>query len=567
MDKALGYRIEDQVKHGNNKRQVYLICALLILATLVVYWKVVGFDFTNFDDAYYVKNNPFITEGLTVPGIQWSLTTTYQFTWVPLVWMSYMADHDLSSLIMGSYVGGADPRVCHVTNLLLHIANVVLLFLVLASMTGRPWLSAFVAALFAVHPLHVESVAWIAERKDVLSTLFWLLTMLAYVRYVRKPGIWRYALVVLAYCMGLMSKPMLVTLPIALLVFDYWPLDRLGTGEHRISFVQALREKIPLLALALASTVITLKVSNVLVTSFGSSVRTVVYPLGERVANAFVSYVQYILMMFWPRNLAAFYPHPTNSLPAWQVLGSVLVFASLSVLALRAARTRPYVTAGWLWYVITLLPVIGFVQVGMAGLADRFTYVPLIGPFIVVAWGAPDLLRRLGGLLFGRILAAGLAVGLIAILMVCSHDQVDYWRDSYTLFSHAIRVTGPNAQAHASLGWTLQDMGKTQQAIDQFRESLRISPERPDVLYSLGRVLAERGSPPDLDEAIKLFYAALKTNPRSELLHNYLGAALMRTGRLDAAISHFREALRLYPDLAEAQRNLDDALAVKASKR
>lgn len=546
------------------KWPLYIISALLVLATVAVYWQVVGFDFTNFDDDVYVKNNPFIVDGLTPSGVQWSLTTTYQFTWVPLVWMSYMADHDIGSLLLGSDQAGADPRVCHTTNLILHVANVLLLFLLLNAMTHRPGASAFVAALFAIHPLHVESVAWVAERKDVLSTFFWLLTMLAYLRYVRCPSIRRYGLVVLAFALGLMSKPMLVALPVALLIIDYWPLGRLGTGEGRIRAVHAVQEKVPLFALAIASSIITSSAIFVQARSAGAVLTPGAgHPLGERLANMFVSYIAYIVKTLWPQNLAVFYPHPGHTLPKLWVLGAALAFVALCILALRAARTRPYVTAGWLWYVVTLVPVIGIVQVGKAALADRFTYVPLIGLFIVVAWGVPDLLQRLVGHTYARVLSAGLAAVSIAALMTCSYLQLGYWRNSYALFSHTIQVTGPNSLAQHNLGWALLDMGKQEEAIKHFRESLQINPDDPDVLQALGNILRDRSSSAELDEAIALLRRATRTIPSSVVARNSLGIALAKRGRLDEAISEFREALRLDPGLAEAQSNLDNALALK----
>lgn len=550
---------------NQNKRQFYLICVLLVVVTVAVYWHVSEFDFTNFDDDLYVKTNPFIVDGLTRSGIHWALTTTYQQTWIPLVWMSYMLDHDLSAMSGYCDSSNADPAICHITNLILHIANVILLLIILNMMTRSPWKSAFIAMLFAIHPLHVESVAWIAERKDVLSTFFWLLTMLAYLHYVRKPGLRRYGLVVLGYIMGLMSKPMLVTLPIALLILDYWPLDRVGTSDNRISFLDAVREKIPLIMLAIVSSIITIQSSIIILVRNGRvvDVPREAWPLGERFANVFISYIQYIVMTLWPRNLAVFYPHPSNALPMLVVVASVLVFAVLCYFAFRMKRTRPYITAGWLWYVITLIPAIGFVQVGKAALADRFTYVPSIGLFIIVGLGVPDLLKRLGGFVSSRICTAGLAFGSVAILMVCSYIQTGYWHDSYTLFSHAIRVTGPNAQAHYNLGGALLEEGKTDEAIGQYRESIRINPDDPDVLITLARILIDRGSSADLCEATGLLYSALKICPTGEQVHNYLGLALMKRGKLDEAILHFRYALKLNPDVDGARANLVDALALK----
>jgi tetratricopeptide (TPR) repeat protein len=541
---------------SQDKRQLYLICALLVVITVTVYWQVAGFDFTNFDDNRYIKINPRIAQGLTLSGIRWSLTATYEATWIPLVWMSYMVDHDISSAFAdGDVGGGADPSVCHITNLLLHIANVLLLFIVLRWMTGRSWLSAFVAALFAVHPLHVESVAWVAERKDVLSTLFWLLTMLAYIGYSRKPHVWRYALVVLAYALGLMCKPMLVSLPLVLLLLDYWPLDRANLRWRLVW------EKAPLLAMSVFACVITFVAQR----SGGAVVGVGDLPLVYRVENAAISYVAYVVKMVWPAGLAALYPLEAK-LPIWQVVGSIFVLAAATILALRNSRRRPYLAVGWLWYLITLVPVIGLMQVGRQAMADRYSYIPLTGLFIAVAWGASDLLKRLGGK-SGRPLAVGLAVGLIAALMVRSYIQVGYWRDSYTLFTHAIRVTGPNAEAHHNLGGALLEMGETNEALVQYRESLRIDPDNPDLLYGLAFILYRRGSPADLDEAIELFYALIRIKPGRAAVHNDLGTALAKRGRLDAAISQFDQALRLNPESAEARLNLYNAVVLREKAR
>ncbi len=554
---------EDLVK-PRDRRSVYLICALLIVITIAVYWRVATFDFINFDDEPYVKYNPRVAEGLTVDGIKWSLTSTYQSIWMPLVWISYMVDHDISSLT-GSTSAGADPHVCHVTNVLLHIANSLLLFLCLRWMTGRTWLSAFVAAVFAVHPLRVESVAWIAERKDVLSTFFWMLTMLAYVRYVRRPGAWRYVLVAVAFALGLMAKPMLVALPIALLILDYWPLNRLGSNDGQTTLWGAVREKIPLLVLAGATAVLAVRATDAEVVNQGQRVVVAgqVWPFGERVANAFVSYAQYILMTFWPRDLAVFYPHPGHTLPPLIVAVSVLVLAALSLAAYFMHRIgKRYFAAGWLWYVVTLLPAIGFVQVGKAGIADRFTYVPSIGLLLIVGWGASELIGRFRPDV-QRIAATGLGVAVVALLMCLSYVQVGHWRNSYELFTHTIRVTKPNAQARLNLGGFMQEQGKVAEAIRQFREALRIEPDNTDIMYSLACVLTNRGKTEDLKEAITLFQGVLKVAPGGELTHNYLGVALAKSGRLDDAIVHFEEALRLNPNRPEAQANLDRARALK----
>lgn len=559
--------IKDQVK-PSDRRQVYLVCALLVIITLAVYWRVATFDFINFDDEPYVTYNPRVAEGLTVDGVKWALTSTYQSIWMPLVWISYMVDHDLSTNLTGFTSAGADPHVCHVTNVLLHIANSLLLFLCLRWMTGRTWLSAFVAAVFAVHPLRVESVAWIAERKDVLSTFFWMLTMLAYVRYVRRPGAWRYVLVVVAFALGLMAKPMLVALPIALLILDYWPLNRLGSKDGQTTLWRAVREKIPLLALAGAAAALAVRATDAEVVNQGQRVVVAgqVWPFGERVANAFVSYAEYILMTFWPRNLAVFYPHPGHTLPPLIVAVSVLVLAALSVVAYLTYRSgKPYFTAGWLWYVVTLLPAIGFVQVGKAGIADRFTYVPSIGLLLIVGWSASELIVRFRPEL--QRFATGLGIVSVAVLMYLSYVQVGYWRNSYDLFTHTIRVTKPNAQARLNLGGFMQEQGKVDEAIGQFREALRIEPDNIDIMYSLACVLTNRGKTEDLKEAITLFQGVLKVAPGGELTHNYLGVALAKSGRLDDAIVHFEEALRLNPNRPEAQANLDRARALKNRRR
>lgn len=515
-----------------NRRQIYLMCALLVIVTLAVYWPVIRSDFVNFDDDLYVTQNAAIANGVTLSSVKWALTTTYQNIWMPLVWISYLVDHDISVSILDS--ADSDPAVFHTTNLLLHIANAVLLFLLLTQMTRRPWLSMMVALLFAVHPLRVESVAWVAERKDVLSTLFWFLTMLAYVNYVRKPNARLYTLMLLAYGAGIMSKPTLSTLPLGLLILDFWPLGRLGK-EGKVTLARAIREKIPLFALAAAAAVITVWASPVASAARGTQSLRVMIPFSERVANSLVSYVQYILMMLWPRNLAVFYPHPGHSVPLWQILASAVLLLALCVLSYRARHTRPYITAGWLWYVITLIPMIGLVQVGIAGLADRFTYVPLIGLFVLLVWWISDILQSLKNSSVAMIVKCGLGVGVTAILMLSTYVQVGYWRDSCTLFSHAVRVTRSNALAHRNLGYALEQNGKIEEAISHYRQSIKIAPDDPGYLDDLGRILTNRGTPADLDEAIGLFRRSLELAPTNELTQSYLAAAMYNKSVVDQA--------------------------------
>src|SRR5438093_6677457 len=372
---------------SKDRRRALLVCSLLVTVTLAAYGRVWQLGFVDYDDPGYVFENPHVLAGLGRSGLAWAFTTTTESNWHPLTWLSLMLD---------ATIGGADPHLYHATNLLLHVANTLLLFLVLSRMTGFLWRSAFVAALFAVHPLHVESVAWVAERKDVLSTLLWLLTIAAHVRYAARPSLGRYAAVFSALALGLMAKPMLVSLPLVLLLLDYWPLGRWGTdaganvaggskarergllgrGRGRWSL---MLEKVPLFALAVASSVATLVAQTEAVQPLGS------YPLAGRVANAWVSYIIYIGKMIWPKNLAIFYQYPRHALPFWEPAGAALLLLAVSIAAIGLRRTRPWFAVGWFWFVLTLVPVIGLVQVGSQAMADRYTYVPLIGIFIVVA--------------------------------------------------------------------------------------------------------------------------------------------------------------------------------------
>ncbi len=378
-------------------RREILICLFLVLATLTVYWQVGNYEFVNFDDDKYIIENFHVQKGLTRDSVIWAFTATHVSNWHPLTWLSHMLDFQLY---------GLNPSGHHLTNVFFHLVNTLLLFLVLKLMTGALWRSGLVAALFAVHPLHVESVVWVAERKDVLSTLFWMLTLWAYLGYTKRPGVKRYLVILLAFALGLMAKPMLVTLPFVLLLLDYWPLKRIELGQSAIGLpaasqpstiankpgAQAFRlllEKTPMFVLAAVSSVVTFIVQK----SGGAVGALETYPFKIRMANALLSYVIYLKKMIWPQNLAVFYPHPGQSLPMWQAAGAGLLLVVVSIAVIRAGRRYPYLPVGWLWYVGTLVPVIGLVQVGDQAMADRYTYVSLIGLFIVVAWGVPDVAR------------------------------------------------------------------------------------------------------------------------------------------------------------------------------
>jgi len=536
----------------------FSICLFLIVAIFAAFWQVRTHEFLKYDDKDYVTDNPHVNAGLTLKGIIWAFTTPHSANWHPLTWLSHMLDCQLY---------GLKPAGHHLTNLVFHIASTLLLFLVLKGMTGALWRSGFVAALFALHPLHVESVAWVAERKDVLSTFFWILTMWTYVRYTKQPRLNRYMLVLLSFGLGLMSKPMLVTLPFVLLLVDYWPLDRFQfrsiSGHHRLNTDKskdtsdqrsfALRlvlEKVPFFVLTVVSSFLTFFVQR----SAGAVIHMDLYPLETRMANALVSYVSYIGKMIWPHRLAVFYPYPVV-LPTWQVAGASLLLGCVSFLVIHAGRRRPYLMVGWLWYLGTLVPVIGLVQVGYQAMADRYTYVPLIGPFIMVAWGIPDILV---GWRFRKI-ALSLSTGLLfLLLMIVTNFQLKYWQNDITLFEHTLAVTSDNFITHYYLGVVLANQGKTQEAIAHFAEALRIRPDFAEAHYNLAGFLVNQGK---IQEAIVHFAEALRIKPDFAEAHNRLGELLANQGKTQEAIVHFAEALRIKPDYPEPHNNFGIILA------
>lgn len=515
--------------------QKYLICLLLLVATFMAFWQVKNYDFVNFDDDEYVSQNQHVQKGLTKESVYWAFTSDYAAVWMPLTWLSFMLDFELYGLNPGGF---------HLTNVLLHLANTLLLFLVLKRMTKSVWRSGFVAALFGLHPLHVESVAWITERKDVLSTLFWMLTMWAYIGFVERPGLTRYLLTGFTFAFGLMCKPMLVTLPFVLLLLDYWPLQRLKFGDR--SALPLIQEKTVLFALSAVSCVVTIMVQR-----SGEALRSFDdFPLTVSIPNALVSYVRYIGKTIWPQNLAVFYPHPGFSLPTWQAAGAGLLLVCLSIAVIRWARRHPYLVVGWLWYLGTLVPVIGLVQTGNHGMADRFTYVPLIGLFMMIGWGFPEIL---GKYRFRTAVLTLLAVTALSASMMATWKQSRHWRNSITLFEHTINVSGDNGLAHNNLGMALARQQRLDEAMVHFLAALKINQKDVHVYNNLANTLAARGR---FDQAIARYSEALRIRPDHASTHNNLAVTLEHLGRFEDAIGHYSEAVRLNPDFVEAHCNL-----------
>lgn len=520
--------------------------AAILVLTIVVYWQIGGHGFV-YDDTEYVSQNPNVQHGINAESIAWAFTAMHSANWHPLTWLSHALDWQMY---------GSKPAGHHATNLIFHTANTLLLAWVLYRMTRAVWKSLFVAGLFALHPLHVESAAWVAERKDVLSAFFWFLAMLAYVRYAEKPSFRRYSLVLLAFVLGLLSKPMTVSLPIALLILDYWPLGRFAPKSALSAWKPLILEKVPLFALSAASCVITVIAQQ----SRGAVMMMEDYPFGGRLANAVVAYAKYLAKMIWPSGLAAYYPY-VKSLPAWEIAASAVFLAMISVLVVRLSNRFRYLGAGWVWYLVTLVPVIGLVQVGWQSMADRYTYIPLIGAFVMIAWGLPDLANRLLPSSVRRP-TVGTAFALVggAVILVLSWftwKQVSYWKDTPTLWRRALAVTQRNEVANYNFGCYLQDQGKLDEAIAHFTEAVAINPRYVEAYNNLGNAYLQQGK---LDHAVRTYSAALRIAPKYPRAHNNLGNALLQQGKVDEAIRSYREALRLDPNYAKAHNNLATAL-------
>jgi Tfp pilus assembly protein PilF len=520
---------------------LWLVLALvLVTLNLIVFAPVRDYGYVDFDDRLYVAENPNVARGLTWDSMHWAFTTARGGFWMPLTWLSYMLDVDLY---------GPSPGPQHVTNVLLHILSTLVLFAFLVRTTAAVWKSALVAALFAIHPLHVESVVWIAERKDVLSGLFWMLTLWAYAAYVLRPVLRRYLVIVLTFTLALMAKPMVVTLPFVLLLLDIWPLRRirLEAGQRDV-WLRAVVEKLPLFALSGLFAFLTF----VLHANRGGISELDTSPLGPRIANALYSYAAYFGSMLWPTNLAPIYPF--GALPALLVVGSVLLLVAVSMLVIRRAFTHPFLLVGWLWYLGTLVPVIGLVQVGAHSRADRFTYIPLIGLFVVVCWGIPELAARMRRRETALLAAAAVVTGT---LVIAARTQVHYWESRLTLWEHTLKVTDANYVAHGLLALALADHGRTTEAIDHYRLSLSIRPDFAQAHNNLGITLAKQGR---LEEAAASFRTAVSLGTRDAEMHYNLGFALAAQGHFDEAIVHYEEALRLRPAYAEAHTKIGDAL-------
>ncbi|MBW1684613.1 MAG: tetratricopeptide repeat protein [Deltaproteobacteria bacterium] len=527
---------------------------LLALVTLAVHGQVLSHEFLHYDDPIYVTGNPTVQEGLSWEGLRWAFTTTHRSNWFPLTWLSHMLDCQLF---------GLNPAGHHFTNLLLHVLNTLLLFALLQRMTGARRRSALVAALFAIHPLHVESVAWVAARKDVLSTFFALLATWFYAGYAQQARGRRtqrrdYGLALLFFAMGLMAKSMLVTLPFLFLLLDYWPLRRfppppaprrrskMKQAEPRVSPQSLVWEKLPLFALTLVSCAITFTAQR----SGGSVAALEQLSLWRRLDNAVISYVAYVWKTIVPKDLCAFYPFPVTPQPLWQFAAALLLLAGVSYLAVWSWRERRYLAVGWLWYLGTLVPVIGLVQVGEQALADRYTYLPLIGLFIVLSWGAHDLLTRWRA--DARIFGA-LGLLLLAALVVPSVQQVAHWKNEKTLFQHAAAVTQGNFTAHNNLGNVFSEEGEHQQAIRHFEAALEIRPNYPKAHNNLANAYLELG---ESDAALRHFELALELAPESFQVHYNLARVLVRLGRLEEAAQHYSRAIELNPGLVPAYRSL-----------
>lgn len=538
-------------------RKKLWIGLLLGLGTCILYWPVIYHGFVNFDDLRYISDNRQIQSGLTLPSLEWAFRSGYASNWHPITWISHMLDYQLY---------GLNPAGHHLTNLIFHSLNSVLLFVLLNQMTEAIWRSGFAAGLFAWHPLHVESVAWAAERKDLLCGFFWILTMLAYVQYVKaskcagRPNVRKwYGTSILLFALALMSKPMAVTLPFVLLLVDLWPLRRItvdNSGVSRKASMWAsktlLVEKVPFFVLAIASCIITTRVQR------GAAASLQGVPVFFRLENAVVAYVSYVAKTFWPAHLAVIYPLP-HHIPMGSVYAATLLLVLVSCLFLKMVGQRPYLAAGWFWFLGTLVPAIGLIQVGPQAMADRYTYLPGIGLFIIFSWGAVDLLARWS---LGPKICGTLGPVLLGACIIGTRHQLDYWQNSVTLFSHTVAITTNNYFAYSALGTGFESLGKTNEALQMYEKSVSINPRYAAGQNNLGSLLLTMGR---TEEAIQHLQAALKARPGFASAEDNLSVALLAEGKTAEAEIHLRRALELFPDDPQAHYNLGKLLLMNSN--
>ena len=514
---------------------------MLILLAIVPYWQTLNHDFVNFDDPSYVSENPIVHQGLTWNNIQWAFTTMQAGNWHPLTWLSHMMDCQMY---------GLQPGWHHLTNLLIHGANTALLFMALRAMTGAMWRSALVAAFFAVHPVHVESVAWIAERKDVLSTFFGLCALWAYAKYARETSALRYGVVACFFVLSLLTKPMLVTLPFVLLLLDFWPLNRFSTGggDGSSRFASLLLEKLPLIAISAVSSVVTFIAQH----AAGAVAPIELLPLQQRLANTILAYASYLGKTVWPVNLAVIYPLP-NKIMIVPLLIATVALIAITVVVWIYGRERRWLIMGWLWYLGTLVPVIGLVQVGDQSMADRYTYFPLIGVFIMLIWSIPAAAFASGT--NRRLLSAGVALILLTLIaLTWLHLRV--WQNTNTLFDYALKVTTRNFVAENLYAGALGSDGDMAGAKAHIERALELKPDYAGAHYNLGLVLLREHN---FEKAREQFTTALQTLPRDPMIWNGLGVANINLGKPDEAISNYRKALELNPLYADAFTDLGAA--------
>ena len=540
-----------------SKYKVILVCIFLAGATLTAYWQVLQSDFVNLDDPMYVTENRYVNTGFTWENIRWAFSMGKVAYWHPLTWVSHILDCQLY---------GLRPGLHHLTNLIIHVANTLLLFGVLKRVTGAVWKSAFVAALFALHPINVDSVAWVAERKNVLSTLLWLLTIWAYAIYAQHGGVRRYLITLFLFALGLLAKPMLVTLPPVMLLLDYWPLGRFSLRQKLKSQIsnsklsvrasptfELVMEKVPFFVLSAVSSYLSFTSVRLL----GITISTELVPMKFRIENALVSYVRYIDKIIWPRNLAVFYPYP-EKVATWESTSALAVLLFVTFVLLVVFRRKRYLGIGWLWYIGTLIPVIGLVQAGLwPTMADRWAYVPMMGLAILTTWGVGDIAAKWRLRVPTLVIPAG---AYLSVLLVCTYLQVGHWRNSFTLFTHALDVTSGNYIAHLNLGNVLLKEKKTDEAIHHYKNAIEIHNNYKDAHYNLGIAL---GLQEKYDDAVKEFYTVLRLDKNYWKAGFHLANALAKTGHLDEAIARYENVVQLHPNDVEVYNNFALALVKK----